>query len=352
MPVNMFDGITAENITSYWETLQQNEAPYLGEVLFPNEKQATTHVEWLRGATSAPKPLAPSALDAKAINRARQGFGKVATETRFFKESKYIDEALRQQLALAENSPIASQKDIILNHIFKDSSELLRGASLARELMRMQLLLGGKFTLNGNGQSFDEDYKMKADHLALAKGKSWAEDGSDPAYDIQAAKDKIETEQGVTITRAIMNHATWTALLGNNQVKSTLLANNANTSAIALPQSVLSGYLSDEFGIKVQVYEKGYVDIKDKFHAFIPDGKVVFLPETSLGRTVFAPTPEEFDLIASPAADVAITDTAVAVTTTLEADPVTKSTKVSQNVIPTFEQIDSVYVLDAFSPKA
>lgn len=352
MSVNMFEGITASNIAAYWNTLQQNEAPYLGEVLFPNEKQATTQVEWFRGSTSAPKPLAASALDAKAINRGRKGFGKVSTETKFFKESKYVDEHLRQQLAMAQNSPIPSQRDLILNRVFNDSSDLLRGAALSRELMRMQLLLDGKFALAGNGQDFGEDYKAKADHHAQAKNKSWTETGSDPAYDIRTAQETIETAQGVTISRVVMNRVTWQALIGNEQVKSTLLANNANMAAIALPQSAVTGYLSDEFGIKVQVYDKGYVNAEGAFTYFIPDGKVVFMPETTLGRTVFAPTPEEFDLVASSAADVALTDTGVAVTTTLETDPVTKSTKVSQNVIPTFEQIDSVYVLDAFNPKA
>lgn len=346
--VDMFQDITSANIGSYWMTLVQSEAPYLGEVLFPNTQVANDTVSFYRGLSRAPKPLALSAFDAQAIPRDRQGFEKITTNTRFFKESKYIDEKLRQELIRVQSSPIAAQRDLVLNKIFNDSAELLRGAALSREIMRMQLLQTGKINMASNGQIIAEDYEMKKSHVATAT-KGWGEDGSTPLDDIRRAQDTVATEEGITLTRAVMNQTTFRRLLADPEVKATLLANNGNTAAAAIPRSVLLAFLQDEFGLNIQVYDKGYVDTKGAFHHFIEDGNVVFMPAEALGTTSFAPTPEQVDLMASAAADVTVVDTGVAITSSVKTDPVTKETKVTQNVIPTFEMIDGVYVLKSFS---
>lgn len=345
---DMFDDITAANIASYWETIASQEAPYLGEVLFPNTTSPDSQIAWYRGQTRAPKPLALSAFDAQAIPRDRQGFSKVTTETRFFKESKYIDEAMRQQLLRAQNSTVPAQKDFILNRIFQDSTELVRGAALSREIMRMQLLQTGKINISSNGQAIIEDYGMKADHFAKATGV-WGQDGSNPADDLRKAIDLIGTQTGQTLSRAVITSKVLDALLRDPAIKATILANNANTSLAMIPKSVLLAYLSDEFGISFQVYDKTYMSADGTQTRFLADGNVVLMPEVALGSTTFSPTPEQADLQAQQGTDVTVTDTGVAITTIAHADPVTKETKVTQQVIPTFEQIDSVYVLNALA---
>lgn len=348
---NMFSDITSANIAEFWETLTNSEAPYLAETLFPTQKQTSSDVEFFRGITNAPKPLAPSSFDVQAIPRNRQGYEKVLDRTRFFKESKYIDEELRQQLLRVANSPVQSEKDIILNQIFNDSAELLRGAALTREIMRMQVLQTGKLAVSGNGQAYTADYGMKATHIANP-ANAWGTGDAVPADDFDKAIDIVGTDSGQTLTRAVMNRKTFNTLLSDNTVKSTLLANNANTAAVQVPRASLIGYLQDEFGITVQVYDKTYVDATGALVKFIPDGQVIFMPEGNLGTTRMSTTPEEADLLASAAAQVSIVDGGVAIKTITQADPVSVQTVVSQQVLPTFEQIDGVYVLNAFSPKA
>lgn len=349
--LDMFADITSANTASYWNTLQQNEAPYGLELLFPNQKQTASLIEWYKGLSVAPKPLAPSAYDANAIPRGRQGFQKVMTSTNFYKESKYIDEDLRQSLLNVANSPIQAQKDVIFNRIFNDNVDLLRGAALRREIVRAQMLVTGKFSIAGNDTLYAEDYLMPKNHLVKAT-KDWGTTGATITDDIMRAADTIGTDTGVTIGRLMLNRNTFNVLLRDESIKATLLANNANTQAVNIPKSVVLNYLSQELGVTVMIYDKGYNDVNGKFVKFIPDGKAVFMPQGTLGRTVFSTTPEEADLMASAGADVSIVDTGVAITTTVKDDPVTKVTKVSQAFIPTFEQIDSVYVLDAFAPKA
>lgn len=350
MPViDMFEDITSANIATYWTTITQTEQPYLGEVLFPNTTTPDQSVSWYKGVTNAPKPLQMSAFDVQAVPRSRQGFEEVTVKTKFFKESKYIDEQLRQDLIHAQQSAIAAQKDIILGRIYKDETELIRGASLTREIMRMQLLQTGKLLMKGtNGQIYNEDLQMKATHQANAR-TAWGTTGASPVDDIRDAIDRIGTDEGVTIARAIVNLKTFRVLMQDAEIKATILANNANTGAAFVPQSVVLAFLESELGVRFQVYDKAYVDATGKLQRFIADGNVVFLPAVTLGTTAFSTTPEAAGLGAVSDADVSVVDTGVAITVSHKVDPVTKETKVSQQVFPTFEQIDSVYVLHAFS---
>ena len=347
MPQSIFDDITSADIATYWNTLQQQEAPYLGEVLFPNVRRENDTLTWYRGDTRAPQALKPSAFGAQTVVRDRQGFRKMTTNTNFYKEGKYIDEKIRQELVRVQSSPIQGQKEIILGRIFKDDVELLRGAALTREIQRMQVLQTGKYSASGNGQTYAEDYQMKQTHIATA-AKAWGTDGASPIDDIRRAKDQIGTDEGITITRAIMNQKTFDVLLADQQLKATILANNANTALATVPQRVMLSWIQDEYGLTIQVYDKVYTD-GSGLKRFIEDGNVIFLPEGNLGTTAFAPTPEEIDLMASTQADVTIVDDGVAVTTTMVTDPVTKLVRVSQNFAPTFEAIDGVYVLKSFS---
>lgn len=346
--ISMFDEVTASNIASYWETREQLEEPYLGEVLFPDAKQESSEVEWYKGKSNAPKPLAPSALDVQAIARPRQGFDGVRQNAIYFKESKYLDEKERIELRNLSASADKTRADFVLNHIFDDRTDLLRGASLTREIARMSLLTTGAWKVSGNGVITNVNYEMPSNHMGKATNANWKQSGSNPIDDLRAAAYQIGVDTGATITRVVMNRATFLALLNNNTVKSTLLANNANTAAVSIPQSALTGYLQDELGLTVQVYDKGYYGTDGKYKSFIADGLAVLMPNGELGRTVFAATPEETDLSLNSEAQVSIVDTGVAVATYTHKDPVTVETKVSQFFVPTFEQIESVYVLDGF----
>ena len=72
-------------------------------------------------------------------------------------------------------------------------------------------------------------------------------------------------------------------------------------------------------------------------------------PSGALGTSWFGTTPEESDLLASNVANVRITDTGVAVTTTKETDPVNVDTKVSMIFLPSFEAADQVFILDVLA---
>lgn len=124
--MSIFDLIVSGEIVAYWELLQQHLEPYMGQELFPNNKKLGLKLQWLKGAKGLPIVLKPSAFDASAIPRPRIGFEKLSAEMPFFKESKYVDEEMRQELNKVIETGNQSIIDSIVNMIFDDKMELLK----------------------------------------------------------------------------------------------------------------------------------------------------------------------------------------------------------------------------------
>jgi len=92
-------------------------------------------------------------------------------------------------------------------------------------------------------------------------------------------------------------------------------------------------------------YDEVFIDETGTTKQYVPDGVFTLLPAGPLGNTVFGTTPEEADLMSGATdAQVAIVNTGVAITTTKKTDPVNVETKVSMITLPSFEQIDKVFI--------
>ncbi|MCT2881928.1 major capsid protein [Lentilactobacillus buchneri] len=348
----LFDDINATNIGSFWTTLSANNEPYLWETLMPIRKQLASDFSFYKGTSNAPKPLKPSAFDAQAIMRERQGFQKLTEHTRYFKEGKYVDEALRQQLVRLGANGTPEEKDIINNHIFNDGAQLVTAAHLTQEILRNQIIQTGKVNVYGNGQVINDiDYGMKATHKVVTK-KAWGSDGATPFDDIDQARQVVGEDSDQVITRAVMNLQTMRTLLQDKNVKGSMLYDNGQLANVTIPQSELLQFLAANYNLNVQVYDKRYVDIDGTTKKWIPDGRVIFLPDGQLGETIMSTTPEETDLLGSQAADVAVVDGGIAISTMTTADPVNKKVNVSQEVMPAFPQIDGIYILDTAATQA
>ena len=343
--LNIFDLVQAPNVATYWAEKTNETQPYLGEELFPMDKQLGMKLSWLKGKTGSPVALRPSALDADVIPRGRAGFEELIEKMIFFKESYYIDEELRQQLQMVNQTNNKEYQDVLLNRVFDDVADLLRGAAVRREIMRMQMLTTGTIKINENGQQYNIDYDLPAGHKKKAATK-WSDiENADPVEDIDIAVTAMK-EDGVTPARAVLNSKTFRYLRQNAAIKATILGNNANAQAAKLSKQSLLDYISEEFNLEIVVYDKVYTDTSGT-HKFIPDNIFVLLPAETLGKTWFGTTPEEADLMSSPnVANVSIVDTGVAITTMKKADPVNVETKVSMISLPSFEQSEAVCILD------
>lgn len=344
---SIYSLVKAPEIATYWTEKDIERPPYLGEELFPNNKQLGRDLAWFVGQTGAPKALRPSALDAAAIPRDRGEFAKITAKMFFFKENLYIDEDLRQRLLEVIQTGNQQLIDAVLIKIFDDAKNLIDGAAVTREIMRMQLLTTGTVSQVGNGQDFALDFAMPEDHKGHAK-VSWTDvEKADPAEDLENALDKIEADSGERPTRAVLNSTTLRQLRNSKKIGINLYPNGGGN--IRVSKADVIKYLADELELEAVVYSKLYKDTDGVSKKFVPDNIVSLLPAGELGSTWFGTTPEEADLVGANAANVEIVDTGVAVTTSQKIDPVNVDTKVSMFSLPSFEQIDKVYILNTIA---
>ena len=342
--MTIFDLMTSQELTAYWEDLVQDEAPYPCEELFPDDKKRGLSLKWIKGSKGLPVVLKTSAFDVHAVPRPRIGFDKLTAEMPYFKESTYIDEELRQELNMVLETGNQAYIDSVMNKIFDDETQLLRGAAASRERMRMMALTTGVVTMANNGQAFTYDYGIPAGH----KGEvavSWSDHANaDPIEDIRVAKEKIQDETGAVLTRAMCDGVTWRNIRNNEKIKKEIFV--LTNGAGAISDQRLRQYISDELELQVVVNDKRYNDENGDATKFMPSNTFVMFPAGDLGKTWFGTTPAESDLMSSSVANVSITDTGVAVTTVQKADPVNVETIVSMICLPSFEAADQVYILD------
>lgn len=346
--MKIFDLIKAPELTSYWEENQKDAEPYLGDELFPSDKKLGLKLDWIKGANGLPVVLKPSAFDVGATPRPRIGFDKLSAQMPFFKESTYIDEELRQELNMVLETGNQAYIDAVVRRVFADEMHLLRGAAARREQMRMMALTTGAIAITANGQKYNYDYHLPAEHKVTTE-TSWSDlESSDPIEDMRTWMDKAEDDTGVRPTRGVCTRKTWGYLRRNkNIIKSIFVLSNGQVGAIS--DARLSQYLLDELGLELVINEKRFMNDTGEATRFVPDDMVSLFPTGTLGTTWFGTTPEESDLMGGKVANVSITDVGVAVTTIEKADPVNVETKVTMICLPSFEAADSVMICDVIA---
>lgn len=340
---SIFDYVTAGNLVSYWNNrnLQETEN-LLGEELFPERQKLGLNLSWIKGSSGLPVVLLPSAYDVVALKRDRIGFEEMRTKMPFFKEGTDIDEELRQQLNMVLETGNREYINNVVRNIFDDEFRLLRGARAQRERMRMMLLTTGGISMKANGQDYDYDYGMKSSHKVTV-AKSWSDPTADIMTDIRKWQDTIEEETGTRPTRAVCSSVTATYFEKNTLIKNAIWG---NSSVAPVRRTAVRSYIKQELGLSIVPYSKKYVDEAKATKNYVPDDLFVLFPTGALGTGWFGTTPEQSDLMSGTAANVAITDVGVAVTTSKKIDPVNVDTKVSMIYLPSFEAIDKVIIAD------
>ena len=339
--------VSAKALTTYWQETSSNRIPYLGEGLFPAKKKMGLDLAWIKGYKGLPVALKPSHFDTKATVRDRIGAKKVETEMPFFRESMTIKERDRQELLRFRENDNENLYNSIISEIFDDRTQLIEGALIQSERMRMQLLTTGGISIVANNvdytYNYDVDGEWKKNNYEELSGTSlWSDlEHSTPLEDIREMQDKIVSLTGVKPTRAIMTQKTWNYLLQNKSIK---IALNPLAQGLNLVRDAeLKSLLLSELSLSVAIYDKKFKTETGATQNFYPDNFITLLPASTIGNTYYGTTPEEADLqSANFNGDVSIVETGVAVTTINIPHPVNKETIVSEIVLPSFERMNEV----------
>lgn len=355
MPKSIFDMITASALASYYESLESNRIPLLGEGLFPANKKMGLKLEWIKGYDNLPVALQPSAFDAKPLLRDRGGVSTESTKMPFFREAMRLGEEDRQQLLMFLESNNSAYAQQIITRIFDDTKALVDGAMLNPEIMRMSLLTKGSFTIasaSDSGQSVTFDYNYDPDGKWAAKNKTtltdthkWSDHAnSNPIQDILDVK-RAAAQRGINLTRGILGYGAWLDIMQNEKIRLGMYPLAAQAANVIVTDAQVKTYLESVTGIKFQIYDKMYKDTQKQDQYFYPTtGNCTLLPDGALGKTWYGTTPEEADLMSgNTLADVRVVNTGVAVSTEKIALPVNIINWVSEIVLPSFENMDRVF---------
>lgn len=355
--MNIRDVYNAKAIALVQTEVASNRIPYLGEGLFPAKKKMGLDLKWIKTSKGLPVSLSPSNFDANSTIRSRGGFIVKETEMPFFRESMIVKEIDEQEIMRVQDSSDPYAADV-LSRIFDDANTLIEGANVVPERMIMQLLspAGGspKISIEANGVAhafnYDPDGEYKKTNFAelTETTDKWSDtENSDPLDDVSVGLDSVEAKTGERPSILIVSRKTMDYLKQNKKIKSAILAQNA-TANIFMNDNRVKEIFSAELGVNIIVYSKQYKNEEGTVAKFYPDGFATLIPNGALGNTWYGTTPEERTLMGSKEADVSIVNTGVAVSVIVTSDPVHTKTTASEIVLPSYERMDSVFVIKCY----
>lgn len=331
-----------------------NQIPYLGLNWFPERKKQGLDLSWIKTHKGLPVSLAPSNFDTIPTLRAREGLSKEKTQMAFFREGMEVGEEEMLEIERISSTDDPYLKSA-LSSVYDDTNNLVSGAEVVPERMRMSLLATEAghpvITIESDGvqyaYDYDKDGSYAKDHYAKLEDTSmWSDTvNSKPLTDLNNARKKLQKE-GKIAKYVLMNTNTFQYLLENAQIRNSILAQNL-TATIEVDDDTVNSVVQKRTKLTIVLYDKMYMDEAKKEHYFYPDNKVTLLPEGKLGSTWFGTTPDE--RTARQVADVDVTTygTGITVATKVEYGPPMKmSVFASEVVLPSYENMDSTFVLE------
>ena len=333
-----------------------NAMPFLGEGFFPTKKKMGIDLKWIKAHKGLGVALKPSTYDALATIRPREGFQVLTEEMPLFRESMKVSEQDMAEIQRASESSDPYLQDVI-NHVYDDVAELVNGANIATERMRMALLAPQNGNMNINigiadntvyNYAYDANGAWKATNYAALSGTSTWDNPSTaaPLDDVQAGVDAL-ADKGYIGRYALMNTTTLNMLVAADQMKNALITITGNPIDF-LDRATAKEVFQRKTGLTPIIYDKKYKDYDGTSYKFYPDNYVTIIGDAQLGSTWKGVTPEERTLIGDPKVDVSVLDSGIAVAIqNIYGPPVRHETTVSQIALPSFEGMDAVYVIKA-----
>lgn len=340
-----------------------NRMPYLGEGFFPLRRMRGIDLSWLKTHKGLGIALKPSNFDAIPTIRPRGQVQKTKEEMPLFRESMKIDEHDLFEIARIQdsNDPYVQP---VLDSIYDDTNELLDGADISVEKMRMQLLAPTngdmKITIGMADNTmydynYDADGSWKKTHYVELKGDATWDNPSTakPLTDIRTGIQYLASI-GVTATYILGNTTTYDYLLENEQMKNALISVTGQTINF-IDTDTVEEVIRRKLSLAKLVYDKMFMDFDEQEKKFYPDDYVTIIGNGQLGNTWSGTSPEELTITggflptgqnAPSPVDITVMENGTAIAVQEVYKPSFEVvTTASRVVLPSFEGMDSIYVI-------
>ena len=362
MPVlALGNAFTARSLGVMWNNYEQSlgVAPYLGRSFFGTDKKIGLKMSFIKGRNGLPVALKGANFDAKAPLRNAIGFSTIENEMPFFRESYMVSEKEQQEYDTFVNTENVAMANQILKEIAKKPLDLIMGADVVPERMIWSLLApvdgvpkidvvvdgGDTYTIDYTGDN-GVAYKAK-NYMGIKGASAWSNPATaTPIADVVALQDKAK-DNGDNLSTFVMNRKTWKEFMAADDTRLQVLGAVASQAGMMLKEADVKSYLLSNYGITILEYNKLYVDENGATKPFIPDDVVSAISGaiTTLGTVWYGTTPEERSGSLTDGT-LSIVNTGVAVYTYTTNHPINTHCVVSEIVLPSYENMDRVYVMN------
>ncbi len=344
---NVFESnINAKVIKTIYEADAENRAPYLGEALFPATRQQGLELNVVKGKQGLPVALVSANWDTDVLYRDRIGFKALTAQLPFFKEAYKVDELTRQKILTMDQKYVSP----LFNKVYDDVSDLLDGAEVTAERMRMQLIGTGTISIQENGVDKQYNYGFTTATQLVTENTLWSATGAKPfasmVKQLKNYKRIFKKNPGLVV----MGYDAYQHLLEDTDILAYF--SSLPTPLLAPTDDEIHAYIERRLGVRVVCADAQYVKARDFANRtatyFYPADRYTILPSIEIGETNYGQTPEEIDLLSGGDSSVLsgeVLSNGVAVTTWKEVDPVNVSVKVSEVVLPSCPVIDEIYIV-------
>lgn len=366
MALPLRDAFTARAIGYAFNKYQQSLgiAPYLGRSFFGTDKKQGLDLRWIKGRKGLPVALKGSNFDAQAPLRDAIGFSDIQNEMPFFRESYMVTEKDEQEYMRYIDSSNVDYANQVLREIMKNPMDLILGADVVPERMiwsllaptdgipRIPVIIDGDKTNKKYFVDYTADagvaYKQTNFMEITGVADKWNVPATaTPIQDLVDAQEQHKENTGEVLSTFCMNQKTWKWFVAAVDTKKQVQGVLAYNAGLYLKDADVKSYLLSNYGITIIVYNKMYLDEDGTTtKTFIPDGIVTALPGNvrQLGTLWYGTTPEERSGNLANG-DLAIVNTGVSVYTYTTEHPVNTHCVVSEICLPSYEQMDSVFVI-------
>ena len=347
MPVlPLGEAFTARALGVAWNSYQQSLgiAPYLGRSYFGTQKKQGLNLKFIKGRKGLPIALKGSNFDAKAPLRDPIGFKEIQNKMPFFRESYMVSEEDEQDYMTyldSDNSGLANQ---VLREIMKNPMDLVLGADGVPKI-DISVDGGGAYVIDYTDDSAAE-YKAK-NYIALSGQSLWSAPATaTPIQDLVDAQTQHRENHGEELAEFVMNQKTWKQFVNAEDTKKQVLGITAYTGGISIKDKDVKSFLLDNYGITIRVYNKLYIGSDGQSHTFIPDGVISALAGNVniLGDVWYGTTPEERSGSLANGT-LSVVNAGVSIYTYTTEHPVNTHCVVSEIVLPSYENMDSVLIM-------
>lgn len=346
------DVFTARSLAFRLTEDPTNAQPFLGEAFFPARKKMGIDLKWIKAHKGLGVELKPSAYDALATIRPREGFVIQKEEMPLFREAMKVSEQDMVEIQRAQDSNDPYVQDAI-NHVYDDVNNLVNGARIATERMRMSLLAPATGDMKiqigiADNTVYNYNYDAQGtwktnNYLALSGNATWDNASTaKPLNDIQSGVEAL-ADNGYVARYAMMNSKTLAYLVAADQMKNALISVTGRVIDF-LDTATAKEVFQRKTGLTPIIYNKKYKDVGGFTQKFYPDNYVTIISDGQLGNTWYGMTPEERTLMGDPKVDVSVMDSGIAIAIqNLYGPPVAHETTVSQIALPSFEGMDGIF---------